>query len=179
MIDWSMGKFTYAIAQDSSHRRYDPISQLPLNSLKLTNIDNDLTKIVLKIHPSLFLIIFAARIASVFLYEKYPTIRDLYYCLHFLERPRKFLSRLTARTNNFFTTNGSRRIYMPRFRACPCPSVVRITSCTTETVLSLRPQPAYRQLVKNLLFCKFHHINMSKITLLVCAFACKQLTIFL
>ena len=52
-----------------------------------------------------------------------------------------------------------------------------ITSCTTETVLSLRPQPAYRQFVKNLpFFCKFHHINMSKITLLVCAFACKQLT---
>ena len=53
------------------------------------------------------------------------------------------------------------------------------TSCTTQTVLSLRPQPAYRHSVKNLLFCKFHHINMSKITLLVCAFACKQLTIFL
>ena len=50
------------------------------------------------------------------------------------------------------------------------------TSCITETVLSLRPQPAYRHSVKNLLFCKFHHINMSKITLLVCAFACKQLT---
>ena len=53
------------------------------------------------------------------------------------------------------------------------------TSCSTETVLSLRPQPAYRHSVKNLLFCKFHHINMSKITLLVCAFACKQLTNFL
>ena len=52
------------------------------------------------------------------------------------------------------------------------------TQCTTETVLSLRPQPAYRHSVKNLLFCKFHHINMSKITLLVCAFACKQLTNF-
>lgn len=52
------------------------------------------------------------------------------------------------------------------------------TSCTTETVLSMRPQPAYRHVVKNLLFCKFHHINMSKITLLVCAFACKQLTNF-
>lgn len=52
------------------------------------------------------------------------------------------------------------------------------TSCTTETVLSLRPQPAYRHSVKNLLFCKFHHINMSKITLLVYAFACKQLTNF-
>ena len=76
----------------------DNISQLPLNSLKLTKIDNDLTKIVLKIHPRYFLIIFAARIASVFLYEKYPTIRDLHYRLHFLERPRKFLSRLTART---------------------------------------------------------------------------------
>ena len=50
------------------------------------------------------------------------------------------------------------------------------TQCTTETVLSLRPQPAYRHSVKNLLFCKFHHINMSKITLLVYAFACKQLT---
>ena len=50
------------------------------------------------------------------------------------------------------------------------------TSCTTEMVLSLRPQPAYRHSVKNLLFCKFHHINMSKITLLVYAFACKQLT---
>ena len=48
--------------------------------------------------------------------------------------------------------------------------------CATQTVLSLRPQPAYRHSVKNLLFCKFHHINMSKITLLVCAFACKQLT---
>ena len=50
------------------------------------------------------------------------------------------------------------------------------TQCSTETVLSMRPQPAYRHSVKNLLFCKFHHINMSKITLLVCAFACKQLT---
>ena len=48
--------------------------------------------------------------------------------------------------------------------------------CITQTVLSLRPQPAYRHSVKNLLFCKFHHINMSKITLLVYAFACKQLT---
>ena len=48
--------------------------------------------------------------------------------------------------------------------------------CTTQTVLSLIPQPAYRHSVKNLLFCKFHHINMSKITWLVCAFACKQLT---
>ena len=48
--------------------------------------------------------------------------------------------------------------------------------CITQTVLSLIPQPAYRHSVKNLLFCKFHHINMSKITLLVCAFACKQLT---
>ena len=53
------------------------------------------------------------------------------------------------------------------------------TQCSTETVLSLIPQPAYRHSVKNLLFCKFHHINMSKITLLVCAFACKQLTNFL
>ena len=120
--------------------------------MNLTKIDILLTKIVLKIHPSLFLIIFVARTASVFLYEKYPTIRDLYYRLHFLERPRKFLSRLMARTNDFFTTNGSRRIYMPRFRACPCPSVVRITSCTTQPVLSMRPQPAYRHSVKNLLF---------------------------
>ena len=128
------------------------ISQLPLNSLKLTKIDVLLTMIVLKIHPSLFFNIFAARIASVFLYEKYPTIRDLHYRLHFLERPRKFLSRLTAQTNDFFTTNGSRRIYIPRFRACPCLSVVRITFCTTETVLSMRPQPAYRHSVKNLLF---------------------------
>ena len=38
--------------------------------MNLTKIDVLLTKIVLKIHPSLFLIIFAARIASVFLYEK-------------------------------------------------------------------------------------------------------------
>ena len=66
--------------------------------MNLTKIDVLLTKIVLKIHPSLFLIIFIARIASVFLYEKYPTIRDLHYRLHFLERPRKFLSRLMART---------------------------------------------------------------------------------
>ena len=38
--------------------------------MNLTKIDILLTMIVLKIHPSLFLIIFAARIASVFLYEK-------------------------------------------------------------------------------------------------------------
>ena len=57
-------------------------------------------------------------------------------------------------------------------------SYISVPDCTKETVLSLRPQPAYRHSVKNLLFCKFHHINMSKITLLVYAFACKQLTNF-
>ena len=53
-------------------------------------------------------------------------------------------------------------------------SYISVPDCATETVLSMRPQPAYRHSVKNLLFCKFHHINMSKITLLVCAFACKN-----
>ena len=40
--------------------------------MNLTKIDVLLTKIVLKIHPSLFLIIFVARIASVFLYKNPP-----------------------------------------------------------------------------------------------------------
>ena len=44
--------------------------------MNLTKIDVLLTKIVLKIHPSLFLIIFAARIASVFLYENPPRYKQ-------------------------------------------------------------------------------------------------------
>ena len=60
--------------------------------MNLTKIDVLLTKIVLKIHPSLFLIIFAARIASVFLYEKNDVIL-LYLRGHrprYARPPRKY-----------------------------------------------------------------------------------------
>ena len=75
---------------------------------------------------------------------------------------------LTSISIEWATTSGGGSSSTTYYHSTP--------ECTTQTVLFLRPQPAYRHSVKNLLFCKFHHINMSKITLLVCAFACKQLT---
>jgi hypothetical protein len=52
MVDWTMGKFTYTIAQDSSHKRYDYISTTT-NILALTKIDNTLTKIVFNNIPQI------------------------------------------------------------------------------------------------------------------------------
>ena len=77
MIDWSMGKFTYTIAQDSSHKRYEPISQLPLNSLKLTKIDNDLTKIVLNNnHWNIFNYFCSSHRERIFVWKKYPRYKQ-------------------------------------------------------------------------------------------------------
>ena len=74
------------------------------------------------------------------------------------------------------TTNQNGKFHLFKQTSSSTTYYYSYPQCATQTVLSLRPQPAYRHSVKNLLFCKFHHINMSKITLLVCAFACKQLT---
>ena len=52
MVDWTMGKFTYTIAQDISHKRYDYISTTT-NILALTKIDNTLTKIVFNNIPQI------------------------------------------------------------------------------------------------------------------------------
>ena len=67
MVDWAMGKFTYTIDQDSTTGDMGNISQLPLNSLKLTIIDVN----CLKTQILLFLIIFVAIADGVFLYKTY------------------------------------------------------------------------------------------------------------
>ena len=71
MVDWTMGKFTYTINQDSIHRRYEQHISTTTVILELTKIDNKLTKIVLKTQTLLFLIIFVAIADGVFLYKTY------------------------------------------------------------------------------------------------------------
>ena len=67
MVDWTMGKFTYTLDQDTIHKRYDIIvSQLPLLSLNWRLIDEN----CLKTPILLFLIIFVAIADGVFLLEK-------------------------------------------------------------------------------------------------------------
>lgn len=58
MVDWAMGNFTYTVEQDTIHKRYKQHILTTTNILELTKIDNKLTKIVLKTHLLLFLIIF-------------------------------------------------------------------------------------------------------------------------
>lgn len=58
MVDWTMGKFTYTIDQETIHERYEQHILTTTNILELTKIDNKLTKIVLKTCLLLFLIIF-------------------------------------------------------------------------------------------------------------------------
>ena len=51
MVDWTMGKFTYTIDQDTIHKRYEQYISTTTVILELTKIDNKLTKIVLKTIP--------------------------------------------------------------------------------------------------------------------------------
>ena len=60
MVDWTMGKFTYTIDQDTIHRRYEQHISTTTIILELTKIDNKLTKIVLNTQTLLFLNIFVA-----------------------------------------------------------------------------------------------------------------------
>ena len=71
MVDWTMGKFTYTIDQDTIHKRYEQYISTTTVILELTKIDNKLTKIVLKTQTLLFLIIFVAIADGVFLYKTY------------------------------------------------------------------------------------------------------------
>ena len=88
------------------------ISQLPLISLNWRKLTIKLTWIVLVIHPSLFLIIFAARIASVFLYKYQPLISSAPIALQSaasleLQSPLVtfvFFSRYLLPMSNKFTT---------------------------------------------------------------------------
>ena len=63
MVDWAMSKFIYTIDQETIHERYEQHILTTTNILKLT-------KIVLKTHLLLFLIIFVAIADGAFLYKQ-------------------------------------------------------------------------------------------------------------